>query len=152
MLAHLKKYRETGRCCRQTTDSSASKVVWKKTQLSKIEQAGRENAPTKVIIGLTPQVFNSRLVPHLDYHCLCYLGICMLRSQQARENTPTPELNISWSKGPLLLDWVSQDEIKLTCLIENYNWALLAFSGARKWDFERPNPKTETTFSCQHPL
>ena len=31
-------------------------------------------------------------------------------------------------------------------------WALLAFSGARKWDFERPNPKTETTFSCQHPL
>ena len=25
------------------------------------------------------------------------------------------------------------------------------FSGARKWDFERPNPKTETTFSRQHP-
>ena len=24
--------------------------------------------------------------------------------------------------------------------------ALLAFSGAQKWDFERPNPKTETTF------
>ena len=30
-------------------------------------------------------------------------------------------------------------------------WALLAFSGARKWDFERPNQKTETTFSREHP-
>ena len=25
------------------------------------------------------------------------------------------------------------------------------FSGARKWDFECPNKKNETTFSCQHP-
>ena len=24
-------------------------------------------------------------------------------------------------------------------------WALLVFPGARKWDFERPNKKTETT-------
>ena len=25
------------------------------------------------------------------------------------------------------------------------------FSGAQKWDFECPNPKSETTFSRQHP-
>ena len=25
------------------------------------------------------------------------------------------------------------------------------FSGSRKWDFACPNPKTETTFSRQHP-
>ena len=24
-------------------------------------------------------------------------------------------------------------------------------SGAQKWDFKRPKPKTETTFSCQYP-
>ena len=81
----------------------------------------RENTPTNVIIGLAPQEVDSWLVTHLDYHCLCCLGICMLHSQQARESTPTPELNISRSKGPLLLDWVSLDEIKLTRLIGNYN-------------------------------
>ena len=39
--------------------------------------------------------------------------------------------------GLCFLDWGAQSP-------------LLAFSGARKSDFERPNPKTETTFSRQH--
>ena len=34
---------------------------------------------------------------------------------------------------------------------EDQKGAILAFLGARKWDFECPNPKSETTFSRQHP-
>ena len=30
-------------------------------------------------------------------------------------------------------------------------WGKCPFSGAQKWDFECPNPKSETTFSRQHP-
>ena len=52
---------------------------------------------------------------------------------------------LEWKSG--LRFWIPAPEVPFS---GTWKWALLAFSGARKWDFKRPNPKTETTFSRQH--
>ena len=41
---------------------------------------------------------------------------------------------------------LGQGGFKLCCILYIYICQKCLFSGARKWDFERPNPKTETTF------
>ena len=71
------------------------------------------------------------------------------------KQTPTPPFwgDVGVKKWSPFLVWCARSPIfgRLNMGIFGQNCQKCPCSGAQKWDFERPKPKTETTFSRQHP-